>query len=177
MMRHVPNLLSAARLLAAPYVFVLLATGQYRAALVWMFVIGATDGLDGYIARRFDAASKLGAYLDPVADKVLLSGSFLTLGLTGVTPAWLTWLVIGRDLLILLFAGVVLGFSKRRVDLSPSLAGKLSTVFQILYILLATASQATLIPAIIPDFGQWAVLAVTGWSSVDYARRGLSRQG
>jgi cardiolipin synthase len=176
-MRHVPNILSTARLLAAPYVFVLLATGQHRAALVWMFCIGATDGLDGYIARRFQATSKFGALLDPVADKVLLSGSFLTLGLIGAIPAWLTWLVLGRDLLILLFAAFVLASSKAPRDLSPSLAGKLSTAFQILYVLLVTGFQAGWIPAFFPDLGQWLVLAVTGWSSVDYARRGLSRQG
>lgn len=177
MMRHVPNLLSAARLLAAPYVFLLLTSARYREALVWMFVIGATDGLDGYIARRFDAASKLGAYLDPVADKVLLSGGFLTLGLMGVIPAWLVWLVLGRDAVILLFAVGVLLFTEQRREFPPSRAGKLSTAFQILYILLVTASGAGLISAEFPQFGQWVVVAVTGWSSVDYARRAFSRQG
>lgn len=177
MMRHVPNMLSAARLLAAPYVFVLLASARYREALVWMFVIGATDGLDGYIARRFQATSKLGAYLDPVADKVLLSGGFLTLGLMGVIPAWLTWLVLGRDAVILLFAIVILAFTNHRRDFPPSWAGKVSTAFQIVYILLVTASGAGLISSEFPHLGQWLVLAVTGWSSVDYARLAFSRQG
>ncbi len=176
-MRYVPNLLSAARLLAAPYVFLLLASARYREALVWMFIIGATDGLDGYIARRFDAASKFGAYLDPVADKVLLSGGFLTLGLMGVIPAWLVWLVLGRDAVILLFAIVILTFTNHRREFPPSLAGKLSTAFQILYILLVTAAGAGLIAHEFPGFAQWVVVAVTGWSSVDYARRAFSRQG
>ena len=176
MMRHVPNLLSAARLLAAPYVFVLLASARYGEALVWMFVIGATDGFDGYIARRFHAESKVGAYLDPVADKVLLSGGFLTLGLAGVIPAWLMWLVLGRDALILLFAIVVVTFTSLPREFSPTWAGKLSTAFQIAYILLVTASGAGLISGEFPRWGQWLVLTVTGWSSVDYAHRAFSRQ-
>jgi cardiolipin synthase (CMP-forming) len=176
-MRHVPNLLSTARLLAAPYVFVLLWTHQYPAALIWMFVIGLTDGFDGYIARRFNAASKLGAYLDPVADKVLLSGAFLTLGLTGTIPTWLVWLVLGRDVVILLFALTILAITRTRRDFPPTKAGKLSTAFQILYILTVTAAAAAWISPVFPGVLQWVVLAVTGWSSVDYALRAFSRQG
>jgi cardiolipin synthase len=177
MIHYVPNLLSTLRLLAAPYVFVLLASARHREALLWMVLIGATDGLDGYIARNFNATSRLGAYLDPLADKVLLSGSFLTLGLLGAIPAWLVWLVLGRDLLILLFAAVILTLTRQRRDFPPSWAGKVSTTVQIVYILLVTASGASLIPSVFPDLGQWIVLAVTGWSSVDYARRALQRQG
>ena len=86
-------------------------------------------------------------------------------------------MTIGTPMMWTLFAAFVLASSKAPRDLSPSLAGKLSTAFQILYVLLVTGSQAGWIPAFFPDFGQWAVLAVTGWSSVDYARRALFRQG
>ncbi len=174
MMRHVPNILSAARLIAAPYVFVLLWTHGWNAALVWMTIIGATDGFDGYIARRFDAASRLGAYLDPVADKVLLSGAFLTLGLNGTIPVWLVWLVLGRDAVILLFAIGVLLFTRTRRDFPPSQAGKLSTLVQIVYILTVVGAAAGHIPASLPSVIGWVVVAATGWSSVDYAIRGLA---
>jgi cardiolipin synthase len=168
-MKHVPNILSAARLVAAPYVFVLLWTREWNAALAWMAIIGATDGFDGYLARRFDAASKLGAMLDPVADKVLLSGAFLTLALNGTIPAWLAGLVLGRDILILLFAVGVLLFTNIRGEFPPSNAGKLSTLVQIVYILWTVGSQAGYVP--ITDLLDYVVLAVTGWSSLDYAMR------
>ena len=80
-MTQLPNLLTAARLLAAPYILYLLWTGAYRNAIVWFSIASLTDVLDGFLARRLGVVSKIGALLDPVADKVLLSGSFLTLGL------------------------------------------------------------------------------------------------
>jgi cardiolipin synthase (CMP-forming) len=166
-MKHVPNILSAARLVAAPYVFSLLWTRQWNAALIWMAIIGATDGFDGYLARRFSATSKLGAMLDPLADKVLLSGAFLTLALNGTTPIWLAGLVLGRDILILLFAAGLLLFTQIRHEFPPTNAGKLSTVVQIVYILWTVASQAGHVP--VTDVFAYAVLAVTGWSAVDYA--------
>jgi cardiolipin synthase (CMP-forming) len=170
-MRHVPNVLSAARLLAAPYVFVLLWTHQWDAALVWMVIIGATDGFDGYVARRFQATSKLGAMLDPIADKVLLSGAFLTLATNGTIPVWLAWLVLGRDAVILLFVMGVLLFTKLRREFPPSLAGKLSTIIQMGYVVWVVAGRAGYILA--PDELSYIVLAVTGWSSVDYGIRGM----
>lgn len=174
MMRHVPNLLSFARLAAAPYVCWLLAGREYGAALVWMFVIGATDGLDGYLARRFDVASRLGAMLDPVADKALLGGAYLTLALTGAIPAWLAWLVLGRDAAILLVAAGFLLLAKSRPHFPPTLAGKLSTAFQILFIFAVTAAGAGLASDTGAVALQWVVLLVTGWSGLDYARRALS---
>ncbi|MEI9813763.1 MAG: CDP-alcohol phosphatidyltransferase family protein, partial [Acidobacteriota bacterium] len=173
-MKHVPNILSAARLLAAPYVFVLLWYRDYPAALVWMAIIGATDGLDGYIARRFNAQSRLGAMLDPVADKVLLSGSFLTLGLSGAIPAWLAWVVLGRDAAILGFVILAILFMESRRDFPPSFPGKLSTAIQIAYVLTVTGAGAGYLPALIPGLGQWAVALVTAWSGMDYARIALA---
>lgn len=173
-MKHLPNVLSASRLLAAPYIFWLLWTRDYRTALIWFAIVGATDGADGYIARRFDAKSRLGALLDPVADKALLSGSFLVLALSGVVPAWLTVLVFGRDLLILLFALGMLAFSKVPREFPPSQAGKLSTALQILYVLCVTAAAAVLLPNSVAGVLQWGVALVTTWSGVDYARKALS---
>lgn len=176
-MKHVPNLLSAARVLAAPYVFYLVWTHQWVATLVWVVVIGITDSLDGYLARRFDAQSRLGAFLDPVADKLLLSGCYLTMGLDGTVPAWLVWFVLGRDAAILLFALGMLLFTQQRRDFPPTRAGKLSTFFQGLYILGNVAAASGLVPTATPLVLSAAVLVVTGWSAVDYARRGAKILG
>lgn len=162
------------RLAAAPYVWWLLWTRDYRSALVWMLLVGATDGLDGFLARRWGAASRLGALLDPVADKLLLSGAILTLALTGLTPAWLAWLVLGRDAAILGFAAGALLLTRTRRHFPPTAAGKLSTAFQILYVLAVTAGAGALAPASVAVGLQWGVLLVTGWSAVDYAQRALS---
>ncbi len=171
-MKHVPNILSFARLIAAPYVFYLLWTAQWSSALVWMAITGATDGFDGYIARRFEATSRLGAMLDPVADKLLLSGAFLTLALRHAIPWWLAGLVLGRDLAIVLIAVLVMMLSSQRREFPPSLAGKLSTLVQILYILLMVGHLAGFLPESLPFVLAHAVLVVTGWSCVDYARKG-----
>ena len=162
-MKYVPNILSSLRLAAAPYVFYVLWSRQWTEVLWWFVAIGITDGLDGFIARKFNAQSRLGAMLDPVADMVLLSGSFLVLALNGSIPVWLTVLVLGRDLAIVLFALGMLAFSNKRQDFPPSQAGKLSTVVQMFYIL-AVVMGWPLAP------WAWAVVAATGWSAVDYAR-------
>lgn len=166
-MKQVPNLLTAARLLAAPYILYLLWTGEYRTALVWFSVASATDVLDGFVARRFQAGSKIGALLDPVADKVLLSGSFLTLGLKGVIPFWLMAIVLGRDLLILGFAIVALARKIRR-EFPPSVWGKASTAAQIAYVLFAVGHEANITPLIVATILGWTAATLTLWSGIDY---------
>ena len=169
-MKQIPNLLTAARLLAAPYILYLLWTGEYRTALVWFSIASATDVLDGFLARRFHAGSKIGALLDPVADKVLLSGSFLALGLTQVIPFWLMAIVLGRDLLILGFAIVALARKLRR-DFPPSVWGKASTAAQIAYVLFAVGHEAAITPLVVATILGWIAATLTLWSGMDYLRR------
>src|ERR1019366_7629637 len=105
-MKHVPNVLTIARIVATPYLFYLVWSHSYTAA-IWTFIaIGLTDIADGSIARHFHASSRFGAYLDPIADKLLLSGMFVTLLIAGLMHTWLAILVLGRDVLILLVAGI-----------------------------------------------------------------------
>ena len=166
-MKQIPNLLTAARLLAAPYILYLLWTAEYRTALVWFAIASATDVLDGFIARRFHAASKIGALLDPIADKVLLSGSFLTLGLKGVIPWWLMAIVLGRDLLILGFAILALARGTRR-EFPPSVWGKASTAAQIAYVLFTVGHEAAITPLIVATILGWIAATLTIWSGVHY---------
>ena len=173
-MKQLPNLLTAARLLAAPYILYLLWTGEYWIALVWFSIASFTDVLDGFLARRLRIVSKIGALLDPVADKVLLSGSFLTLGLKGVIPWWLMAIVLGRDLLILGFAIVALARKIRR-EFPPSLWGKASTAAQIAYVVFVAGHEASITPLIVATILGWIAATLTLWSGIDYFIR-ISRR-
>jgi cardiolipin synthase len=166
-LKQIANLLTAARLLAAPYILYLLWTGGYRTALVWFAVASATDVLDGLLARRLQAVSRIGSLLDPIADKVLLSGSFLTLGLKSIIPLWLMLLVLGRDLMILGFAAVALARETRR-DFPPSVWGKANTAAQIAYVLFAVGHEASLTPMAVMTALGWITAGLTLWSGIDY---------
>jgi cardiolipin synthase (CMP-forming) len=171
--RQIPNLLSASRLALAPFVFVLLWRREYSAALTLLVIAGVTDLLDGLFARRFGAASKLGAYLDPIADKVLLSGIFLTMALDGAIEPWLAILVLGRDAGILLFAGGAFLFTKSLRDFPPSIWGKGSTAAQILFILALVSHLAGIGSEFAVSALEWLTAALAAGSGLDYAWRGL----
>ena len=130
----VPNLLSAMRLLAAPLAAWLILSRQDSAALLTFAAAGASDGLDGYIARRWGVTSGFGAWLDPVADKLLMLLCLTALFLVGATPKWLLVLVVARDLGIVA-AWLVIHLRGPAVSTAPLLIGKISTAVQILYIL------------------------------------------
>ena len=99
---NLPNLITLARLLSVPLTIWLIFSERYGAAF-WVFVgAGVSDALDGYIAKRFDRRTRLGAMLDPAADKAMLVGVYVTLGLAGQLPSWLVALVVLRDVLIVL---------------------------------------------------------------------------
>ncbi len=145
---------------------------EYGAVLAWFVFCGVTDGLDGWIARRWNAQSRLGAMLDPIGDKLLLSGSFLVLALDGAMAKWLAALVLGRDVVILLFAAGVLLLSKKKVDFPPSWWGKSSTVAQICYIVALIGHLGGFLPLVLPRIGEVCVLAFWAISSADYAMQG-----
>ncbi|MGH9558964.1 MAG: CDP-alcohol phosphatidyltransferase family protein [Bryobacteraceae bacterium] len=172
-MRYVPNLLSAARLALAPYLFFLLARREYRLALAVCLIAGVTDGLDGLIARRYSAASRLGAYLDPVADKILLSGAFVTLAISGAIETWLAVLVLGRDALILLFAAGAFALTSLR-NFPPSIWGKTSTAAQIAFVFVVVASFAGVGMGKLIDPLKWLTVALTCVSAAHYGWRGFA---
>ena len=110
-----------------PFILIELSAGRRYTGLPLLIVSGSTDMLDGWLARRFHWESKLGAILDPIADKLLLVGLFLALGIDGSIPWWLVLLVLGRDLLLLIGAAFLF---HRLKEFPPSQAGKLSTIIQ-----------------------------------------------
>jgi cardiolipin synthase len=164
-LKHIPNLLSLARLALAPYVFILLVRREYRTVLVLFAIAGLTDFLDGLAARKFGSTSRLGAGLDPVADKVLLSGTFLTLALTGAIETWVAAVVLGRDVLILA-AAVVLYLAKSRRSFPPSIWGKISTLVQIAFVLVIVGQVGGAIFIAL----KWATVVLAVVSGADYAR-------
>lgn len=168
-----PNLLTALRLIATPFVLGALLADRRTEALAIFAGAACTDGLDGYLARRFDWATGVGAYLDPIADKVLLSGVFIGLAMVRETPLWFVGLVFGRDLLILLFAFFALSFTSVK-KFPPTFWGKASTCLQALagVVFLARAAMplAPLHWAAAPLL--WATAAATVWSGMHYGWRG-----
>lgn len=129
--RWIPNALTFLRiLLIAPFAAALMAK-EYRFALVIFFLASATDAFDGFLARHYNWRTRLGAIADPLADKALLINTYLMLAITGVLPAWLFWLVLGRDLLIVC-GGLAFHYGVGRFEMQPSLPGKLNTLIQVL---------------------------------------------
>ncbi len=175
MTRHLPNLLTAARLLLVPLIALAVLRDSFRAALAFTFLAGVTDGFDGFLARRYSWTSRLGAWLDPLADKALLVTLFVTLGMIGAFPWWLVALVLARDAVILLMAGIAFAFTAIR-DFPPSIWGKLSTIVQVgacVGMLLLLSLQ--FIRPILAGFLTGATAAVTLWSGIDYVRLGVIR--
>src|SRR3981189_1303064 len=129
----VPNQITFLRLGFLPLFLILMSYERYRWALLVLVVAGLSDGIDGLLARRLNQRSALGAYLDPIADKLLLSSSFLILAFKKQLAWWLTIIVLSRDILILIVAVVILLISGYR-PFPPSIFGKLTTFFEILLV-------------------------------------------
>lgn len=138
--KDIPNLISIGRIaLVVPVVYFLL-TQHYDKAL-WLFVIaGISDALDGFIAKHYHYESRLGSILDPLADKLLLVSSFASLTYLGLIPYWLLWLVLARDLVIIL-GGVSYHYCYGRFTLVPVWSSKINTVLQVLYVFLVISAQ------------------------------------
>lgn len=175
MIRHLPNLISLARLLLVPLALRAIWNREYEWALLWCFIAGGSDMLDGFLARRLRVTSRTGAYLDPIADKILLSGIYLVLGYDRVIPWWLTAIVFGRDLLMLVFFIFAFLITSVR-DFPPTVWGKLSTAVQIFtafVILLSGVMSFGPHEFLIKRLVMGAAVAATVWSAIDYLRIGL----
>ena len=107
----IPNLITIARLLSVPLVIVLIGQERWMPAFVLFVVAGASDGVDGFIARRFDMRSEFGAYIDPLADKALIVSIYVALSVVGVLPGWVAVLVVSRDAMIVAAIMAILGIS------------------------------------------------------------------
>ncbi len=139
-LRALPNQLTFLRLCIVPFLVLAILDGHYRTAAVLFFVAGVTDGLDGLLARLLHQRTLLGQYLDPVADKLLLSTVFLVLNHEGFISRRVTVLVFGRDLGILVVSAILYVAVGMR-DFRPSLYGKANTLAQIIALATVLISQ------------------------------------
>ena len=127
---NLPNSISLARLFSAPLVVWLILSNEITVAF-WLFLMAAiSDGVDGFIAKRLGTTTILGAFLDPIADKVLLVGTYAALGSNGMLELWLVILVVFRDLLIV-GGALLFRLLTRSLDMEPLMVSKVNTVAQI----------------------------------------------
>lgn len=140
-LRWLPNAISILRILLILPILELIIRGNYHVALLLFFFAGFSDGLDGYLAVRFDWQSRLGGLLDPVADKLLVAGMFITLASVGLIPVWLASVVIARDVIIVCGA-VAYNFLVRPVPGEPTKISKLNTALELMFLLFVLSSAA-----------------------------------
>ena len=170
-----PNAITFARIALIGPVLVLIFRGEYGWALFLFALAGFSDGLDGYLAVRFNWQSRLGALLDPVADKLLVAGMFITLTMTGDLPVWLTVMVIARDAIIL-GGAIAYHYLIEPVEGEPSRVSKLNTTLQLLLLLsvLSVAGFGWPEPITITVLGA-ATMVTVFLSGADYVLRWSAR--
>lgn len=133
-LKWLPNAISLMRIALVAPILILILDGSFGWALTLFALAGFSDGVDGYLAKRFDWGTRLGALLDPVADKLLVAGLFVTLAYTGDIPLWLAVVVILRDVVIVIGA-MAYNFLVRPVEGEPTRVSKLNTSLQLLFLL------------------------------------------
>lgn len=169
-MFNLPNLFTLARLILAPFVAFDILHGRYGRAIILLFAAGFTDVIDGFLARSLQKSTPAGAYFDPIADKILLSVIYVSLGVAGAIPWWMVAVVFGRDVLILAMAGYGLLLTAIR-KFPPSMWGKISTFFQIGAALVVMVERAG-IPAPV-TLALSLMIVATVVSGLHYAWRGV----
>ena len=136
----IPNLITLARILLVPVVVWAIASSQMRLAFLLFLAAAVSDAADGFLAKRFGMKTELGAYLDPLADKVLIVSIYVTLGITAVIPLWIVILVVSRDIMIV--GAIMLSwFLDRPVSIKPHPVSRLNTAAQILFACLVLVGQ------------------------------------
>jgi cardiolipin synthase len=168
--RSAPNLLTLLRICLAPFLVAAVLDGRYRLSFVLFIVAGLTDALDGTLARVLKQHSMIGHYLDPVADKLLLSTLFVVLAHQGLIPVRVTVMVIGRDVGILVVAAILYAAVGRR-EFNPSIFGKANTAVQVAAVAAVLLQQLTAAHwvAVVSGGALGATMVLTVVSGLHYA--------
>jgi cardiolipin synthase len=174
---NLPNILTVIRILLVPLFIIYLQKNMFVFALVVFTAAGISDGLDGFLARVLNQKTSLGAHLDPIADKLLLVSAFITLSIIECLPAWLSIIVISRDVLILLGVGVCVMLNIK-VEIKPSIISKCTTVAQLFTVFLVLLYKALPGNGIIPEqydlFIYYTTAGLTIISGLHYTFKGLN---
>ena len=169
-MKILPNLITAARFALTPVIVLAILRSEWNQAFWISIAAGITDVLDGMAARSLHVSSRIGSYLDPIADKLLLTLIYLAFGIALAIPWWMVALVFGRDLFIVAMAAYGYFFTTVR-DFPPTVWGKLSTFVQIIAALAVMNNRGG---SSIPDEPfLWTMVVMTAWSGIHYGWRGL----
>ena len=174
-----PNFITMLRMAMVPF-FVLAVSDREFSLALWIFIVaGLTDAFDGYLARRMDMRSRIGAYLDPIADKLLITVAYIALtipfGQEVVIPMWLTILALFRDFVIMLVAGVLYIVEGLR-EFPPSPLGKATTFSQVLTIAVVLLANVTLVPWWVPQvcfYGSFALVIASAFNYIYRVSRGV----
>ena len=135
----IPNIITLGRILLVPVIIWAIASNQMEIAFALFVVAGISDAVDGFLAKRFNMASELGALLDPLADKALLVSIYVALGIWGAVPRWIVILVVSRDVMIV-GAVLVSWLFGKPMPMKPLMVSKLNTVAQVAFAALVLAS-------------------------------------
>lgn len=166
--RDIPNIISIIRVILSLPVAYLLLEKHFDWALFLFFVAGVSDGLDGFLAKRYGWHSRLGSILDPLADKVLLVTSFLCLAWVELIPFWLLALVLGRDLIIVI-GGAAFHLLIGRYEMEPTWISKINTALQITLVLALVFSYGLIsLPQTLLSWLVYGVCVTTVLSGLDY---------
>ena len=167
-----PNFITFMRMAMVPFFVLAVSQRNFKLALWILIVAGLTDAFDGYLARRMDMRSRIGAYLDPLADKILITIAYIVLtipfGQEVVIPLWLTILALFRDFVIMLVAGVLYIVEGIR-EFAPSPLGKATTFVQVVTIAVVLLANVTQIPWWIPEvcfYGSFGLVIVSGFNYI-----------
>ncbi len=138
---NIPNFITLGRIMSVPVIFWLLLSGQNKIAFFVFVAAGISDAVDGFLAKRFNWATELGSYLDPLADKLLIVSIFIALGVRGELPLWLVIAVVSRDILIVT-AVLLAWLLDQRVRIKPLAVSKANTLLQIVLAATVLADEA-----------------------------------
>ncbi|MEC4680164.1 MAG: CDP-alcohol phosphatidyltransferase family protein [Nitrospirota bacterium] len=169
---NLPNSLTILRILLVPVFVGLLLYEHYDIALLTLLIAALTDILDGMIARITDQRTRLGEYLDPLADKLLLMSAIITLSVLHFIPIWAVIVVVSRDA-ILLTGTLVANLTETHIDISPTILGKGTAFAQICYIIATMLSVTGRVSLALVEPFLWVMVALTVGSGVHYLFRGI----